>query len=220
MSLILTSLSGFGSSYGSPFPEVRNTATSTNASGTSHTVSLPSGIQSGELLVAFVVDDAVGTHTWPGGWTELYDTDTDTGLQASSAAYRVADGSEGASITVTTSTSTTTAHIVYRIGNYQGVPEVGTALESSSTTPNPPSLSPSWGSDDTLWLACAGARTTGLASAAPTNYSNLLAVAHTTPGPSAMSARRERNASGEDPGTFTIPSSVTWTSQTIAIRGA
>lgn len=204
---------------GSAYPTVEATNTSSAASAASASVSLPTGIVSGNLLIALCVLFDDRTHTWPAGWTELYDADT--GSQSSSAAYRVADGSEGASITVNFGGgSSASAHITMRISNYQGTPEVGTAVGGISTSPNPPSITPSWGSDDILVLAMVGARTTSVVSAAPSSYTDLLTVAAGGSGPSAAIARREVTGTTEDPGTATLPSSVEWTTNTLAIRGA
>ena len=201
----------------SSFPQVAATNTSTAASSTSIVISLPSGIANGDLLIAMCFGYADRTHTWPAGWTELWDSDT--GNIAAAGAYRVADGGEGSTITVTLGIgATSSSHITYRITGYQGTPEVGTAVGGNSTTPDPPSVTPSWGSTKTLWIAAASENSTSVATAAPTNYGNLITVAAANN--SAMSATRELEASSENPGGFTIPSSVEWHAQLIAIRGA
>ena len=82
------------------FPTVAATNTSSSAPATSHTVSLPTGIVSGDLLIVTFASNANAiTHSWPAGWTELYDQTS--GTMSGSAAYRRADGTEGGTITVT-----------------------------------------------------------------------------------------------------------------------
>lgn len=219
MSFAVTPLVGFGGRRAAaPFPTVVTTNTSTGASSSSHTVSLPTGIVSGNLLIAFCALNDDRTHTWPAGWTEL--TDADTGNIVASVAYRVADGSEGSTISVSLGGgSSTSAHITLRITNYTGTPEAGTPVGGTSTTPDPPSVSPSWGSDEILVLAFASSRTSSVASAAPSGYGNLITVANGS-NPAAACARLEVTASSENPGTFTLPGSVEWQAQTICIRGA
>lgn len=100
-------------------------------------------------------------------------------------------------------------------------PEIGTAATGASTLPNPPTLTPSWGAADTLWLVVAGASGAVTASAYPTNYTDGNDDA-TSSGTAASiaSARRALNAATEDPGTFTISASTNWVAQTLAVRPA
>lgn len=216
MSVIL--INSFLGSVSVAFPQVAATNTSSAASAGSAAISLPASIASGDLLIAVCGSFDDRTHTWPAGWTELYDADT--GNIAGSAAYRVADGSEGATVTVTFgSGNTVSSHMTFRITGHQGTPECGTAAGGNSTSPDPPSLNPSgWDVAKTLWIAVGSARTTSAASAAPTNYSNLLTVSSGSN--TSFAARRELEAASDDPSAFTISSSVEWQTQLIAIRGA
>lgn len=197
------------------FPVVAGTNTSTQTSATSHTVNLPASIAAGDLLIVLfgwpATADDVST---PSGWTQFMNVLNNTRLYGF---YRVADGGEGSTLTVTSSSSAASRHNSYRITGYQGTLEVATAT-GSSTTPNPPNLAPSWGAEDTLWIAAAHNSNTTADIAAPTNYGNLLEAFLS---PFEMnSARRELNASSEDPGTFANASNAQWQAATIAIRPA
>ncbi|HEX9895911.1 MAG TPA: hypothetical protein VGA78_18410, partial [Gemmatimonadales bacterium] len=105
------------------FPQVVATNTSaTTTASTSHTVSLASGIQSGDLLIAMLSGyfDSGSTPVdvdWPAGWTEFFEQDaTSSTLHlAVAGAYRKADGSEGSTISVTTNLAVLAAHNAYRI---------------------------------------------------------------------------------------------------------
>jgi hypothetical protein len=162
------------------------------------------------------MDFDIGTISTPSGWTQLFTT-ADTaggGGYRMAGFYKVASGSEGSTVSVTTSVSTNGRHIAYRITGYQGTPECGTTANGSGTTANPPSLSPSWSTADTLWIALAS-QNGGAFSASPTNYAN--------PADSGTnflrmrSADRSLNAATEDHGTFTHVNG-TWLAQTNAIR--
>lgn len=124
---------------------------------TSHTVNLPASIAANDLLLGFFTSDGDPVITWPGDWTLLFETVTGTAARFS-CYYKIASGSEGASITVTTDVNEKSAHTTYRIGvgSFTGTPEAGTSATGTSTTPNPPSLSPSWGANDALWIAALG----------------------------------------------------------------
>lgn len=185
---------------------------------TDHTVNLPAGIQAGDLLLVFFASDGNPTITFPEGWTELFDK-----LSALEVRlvvwYRVADGEEGATITVTTSNIQMTAHTSYRITGYSGVPECGDATTGNSTTPDPPSLTPSWGAKDTLWFAVCGYDANKTVTAYPTDYTNgRNDFADSLWGCGVGSARRELNAESENPNVFTISASEQWVANTIAIQ--
>ena len=202
------------------FPQVAAVNGGGNTTNTtSHTVNLPSGIVSGNLLLVFFASDGTPTITFPSGWTQLFQTAGGTDVKFG-AWYRIADGTEGATITVTTSASECSNHTSYRITGYSGTPEVGTSATGNSTTPNPPSLTPSWGAKDTLWFACQGNDGSTATTAYPTNYTNGRNDNNSVSDPTASvaTARRELNAASEDPGTFTIATARNWVANTVAVK--
>jgi len=211
------------------FPVVSATNTSAvSTAGTTHTVNLPTGIASGDLLIVFFSkkSGSSNTLTWPSGWTALTDVNNGTNT-GQSTAYRIADGTEGTTISVTSSASVKSAHNSYRITSWHGTtpPEGGAGSTGSSANPDPPSVSPSWGSADNLFLEAASVGSNTSSSAASTNYTNLLTINSTggSGGSNQMqaSARHSLTGSTDDPdNAFTISASSIWASQTIAIRPA
>lgn len=208
------------------YPLVRDITTGNDGgtAGTSHTVTLPTGIDVGErLIVMFATRE--NNVTFPAGWTELYDAGN-SGQSCQAGAYRDCDGTEGASIAVTTGTSRACAWQVWRLsrGNFiAGVaPEVGTVASGNSANPNPPSETPSWGAQNTLWIATASLKDNPAPSSVsswPTNYAdNRTSVTAVANNLEIYAASRTLNASSEDPGTYTMANSRDWASQTIAVR--
>ena len=183
------------------FPQVEGTATSVEASATtSHTVSLPASIVSGEVLVVWfsVEHSSDSTVAWPGGWTELDET---FNVEFEGAvAYRIATGSEGSTITVTTGQSQKSGHIAYRIsGNTSNAPEID--VSNAFANPDPPSNTPSWGAKDTLWLA-AYVSSQKKYSISPAGYSNtVISPNWGTDGENAV-AGLEANTTADNPSTF------------------
>ncbi len=113
---------------------------------------------------------------WPtgaGAWTQLFygHEANDTVL---SAAFRIADGTEGTTITVTSVHSDFSAHVSYRITGHHATtdPEGASfAGQVKTNAPDPPNLDPgSWGAEDTLWLVGIGVdkSSTYVASSDPT----------------------------------------------------
>lgn len=189
------------------FPQVEATAISNDSATSSHTVSIPADSLSGELLLVFFSPqtDPDGV-TWPAGWTQyLIDENRTPFLYG---AYRFADGTDGSSITVITGQNETTNHNAYRISraNLQA-PAVATA-DGSTTTPDPPSLSPSGGKNRYLWIAAAADG--NLLTAGPNNYEDYISNR-------VGSAWRQIDTATEDPGTFTLSSDTSWTTATVAV---
>jgi len=213
-------ITGTALASGSNFPVVQASTTSaTTATSTSHTVNLPTGIQVGDLLIAlfsgFIGSGSTAVDvSWPTGWTEFFEQDAETGTfhLAVAGAYRQADGSEGASITVTTNLSVLAAHNSYRISGAKdpGIQPPEAAAISytiAGQTIDPPPLTPTGGAKDYLWLAVAGWRRTGVsATTNPTNYTNAIEgnSGGTSSGTRLRSLRRQLNAASEDPSTFIL----------------
>jgi len=202
-------------------PVIAGTNTSVGSGG-SLTAALPASIAAGDLLLMLVVvaSNAAQTVTTPTGWTQLFN-DVGPGLLRRLACfYKTATGSEGSSVSITASGGGL-ACLTWRITGWTGTPAAGTTATGSSTAPTPPSLSPSWGSGTTLWLACMGDAVSSSSIAPPTNYSNGFQADQTSTSPQAHAAAASRalTAASEDPGAFTI-SSGSWAANTIAIQGA
>lgn len=200
--------------------DVPTKSSGTTASGTSHVLTLPTGIVSGDWIVAvFGTTSNDRAITWPTSpaFTELRDTACFSTIETS-AAYRKSDGSEGASITVTTGgTAVTGTYEIYRItgGHASSVPEASTVTCSESTAPNPGSVTASWGSEENLFIAAHTTQATSTTSAYPTNYT----LQQATVNNSAI-AGRILTAASDDPGTFTISGTNAAGALTIVVRPA
>ena len=142
------------------------------------------------------------------------------------AYYRIANGSEGASVQFTTTSSERSAHNSYRIasGTYQGTPTDGNINTGTSTNPDPPNHTSGFGSTYTLWLAASHSSSSSTLSA-PANYSDIVEVNSGTESLTASenatmgTARRVTQTSSENPGTFTLSQSASWGANTVAIQG-
>lgn len=101
------------------FPVVAASAiTDFSADQTSHVVNLPSGITSGDLLLLWFTMDGVAGNTvaTPSGWTLVVDSITATNSDKGCLFSKVASGSEGSTVTVTsTGTAQSSACVALRI---------------------------------------------------------------------------------------------------------
>jgi len=204
-------------------PTVDATNTSIHDSDvTSHTVSLPAGISSGDLLIVIFAVDANPGVTWPGGWTEIAEVLQEAQVTLA-VAYRQADGGEGATIIVTSGTAQMSAHTTYKISGHENpatqAPELSTGANGFGVNPDPDSLSPTGGSKDYLWLAVHAHDGTRSTDAFPTNYTNGISTQGVNGGSAgAGSAERQLTAAAEDPGAFTISASEQWAAATVAVH--
>lgn len=187
------------------------------------TVDLPSGVEAGDLLIILWQsnDASATTLDWPpSGWTSLASQGAGT-TRTFAMAYKIAAGNES-SVNVTADNNyITSAHISYRITNYRGVPESAhTAGETSSSTPNPPNLSPSWSVAPTLWIAGYGQAADRTISVYPTNYTASEHIINSGSYPAALgTATRKLAAAAEDPTAFTLSGSGLHRSFTIGVNG-
>jgi hypothetical protein len=198
---------------GAGFPIVQATATTTVTLTTtgSGNINLPSGIVANDLLIVLVRYGNT-TISFPAGWTQLFD-----GLEGNStvkmcAFYARAAGGE-TTVAPTVGANTGSTEIAYRISDAFGTPEAA-SVNGISTSADPPSLTPSWGTKKTLWLAAAIDQVNAI-TGTPTNYINQLAAPNST----LVSAQRDLEASSDDPSTYTLNPSQGWRSGTIATRG-
>lgn len=187
-------------------------------------VNLPASISAGDLLVALVEVRNTGTWTLPSGWVQLGQQLGGSSVGQLTAFYKIADGTEGATVTWTASVGTSAIWQVRKISSWHGTtpPEMTSSQGDFTTQPNSPSLTPSWGAEDNLWFAITGnAATANLTTGAPTSYTGYQQNTGSSGGAQVniASAYRELNAATEDPGVFTNPGSIRyWAAMTVAVR--
>ena len=223
-------LSATNSNTGASFPVVAGTATSRELNNVNnHTVDLPSGIAPNDLLLILWSDrqrSGADVNT-PTGWTRLYYY-ISTNSARSIAWYRIADGTEGTSVSITsTGTSMRSAHNSYRIaaGTYQGIPVAATPAHGTSANPDPPVLTSGFGATGTLWIAASHSDAASNVTA-PAGYSNLIQVysntglSNSTFYATMASATKYAATVSDDPAPFAITYSEDWAANTIAIIGA
>jgi len=202
--------------------DIRSTIFSADA--TSHDVAMPEVVEAGELLVIVFSSDGAATLTTPsGGWAALYST---SGGVRGGAFALVAGGTEGGTtVDVVTSASEAGSATVYRVANWGGLItdiEATGAGRAPSTTPDAPSETPSWGSAANLYITTLHLSTTGYPTAIPSGFSNFVSAdaGSGTAGGQTYSCRLTDVSSSQDPGTWTLSTSVSCVVATIAIRPA
>lgn len=208
------------------FPTIQSiTETTFGSDATSHAVTMPATVNSGDLLVCLFANDGNATVTTPSGWRAVDSATTPSSRVRGGIYAKSADGTEdGTTVDFVTSASEQAAAQVYRItgwgGDVTNDVAASTAATSDDGNPDPANLAPAWGAKDTMWLVVSFTSTNNAISTYPTNYTNgqqASSGAATTAAQSA-SARRSLNASSENPGTFTYASTVAYAAWTIAIE--
>jgi hypothetical protein len=213
---------GTGIIGGARFPLVMDVAlTSDTTPASTMAVNLPAGIVAGEILLLFC-NLGGGTAS---GWTAAF---TPSFVFEGCCLWKVADGSEGASVTLTHGFGGT-GHggaVAYRISGGQSVEASAAPASGTSTAPDPASLTPSWGTAKTLWFAAMAANRTGgggtiTVSAAPTGFTNLqqaIGISSFPVGNRMAVAQKDERVSSQDPAAFTMSPSLNWAAYTVAVR--
>lgn len=204
------------------------TETTFTTDTTNHQVNMPATVAAGDLLLLIITTDGNATVTKPVGWKELWNTTTGTAFRAGGYA-KVAVGNEGSTtVNFITSATEQAAAQVYRIQNWYGTVDglatgnyvISTEPAPGGTTANPPSLSPSWGAADTLWIPVVHTSSSRTIVSGSSGYSNLINTrsGETTSSGQIGSMRLSINSATADPGIFTFSNTgVTSVAQTIAI---
>ena len=208
------------------FPTVSSKGTTYNTGGTNtdpFVIDLPDSLVNGNIILAFLCCDGNQSSTWPGGWTRIVDADSPSSAHLE-VAYHIVDGTEGATISVDPgATAENAVCFTWQIQSWHGTtpPEAATAA-GVSTTPDCPSLSPSWGSADTLWIACysqnGGIGTVTYIAAYTANREQL-----ETGGGGAVGgviSSLESAVATENPGAYGDTDNQNWAAATIAVRPA
>ncbi len=219
-----TSTSG-GSGGSGAFPTVGTAvATQFPFSVTSMSVNLPT-VSSGDLLLAWAETRHSGSWTVPTGWQQLGQQLGGASVGQLTVFYKIADGTEGTSVTWTASAGTSAVWQVRSVSDWDGsvVPEIAAGVSGDVSAADPGSLSPSWGSANTTWIAIAGhaAASTNAWSDAPTDYTDFTNSGASAGGGavSVASAYFQDADAAEDPGTFTPSGSNRyWAAFTIAVK--
>lgn len=138
-----------------------------------HSISIPAG-DNGDLLM-IIVRTPDATHSMT-GWTQLA---TRSSLGRSTVFIRTADGSEGATASLTTSLAVRSAALAYRIRNHN--PLGITAQFASADVNDPPTLTPPWSLTPVRWFAVmTNQRSDSTVTAAPDWFYGLATQANLT----------------------------------------
>lgn len=202
---------------------------------TSWTLTYPTNLASGDLILAFLASDGAQASTWPAGFVKR---DIGSGGAVTLClAKKLSNGTETGTFEVTTS-SEQGGWRTLRITGWEGT--LGTAYQndansgsacdaigggSGTTSGDCPALDPNnWGTEDTLWIAAIAVDTSRTFSAWPTSYTpgnNTWDNVSGGAGGASLSVQHRQNAvSSEDPSAFTFSASDDYASATIAVRPA
>jgi len=201
---------------------VQGTATTTHTFASLTTLDNASG----DLLIAVIVlyqASATGNafSSWGGGFTEFGDSSSATDpSMAMGCAYKISDGTETGTFTVTSSISGRSAMFLMSVKNWHGttIPEVAFSAATTTTAQDPPNLDPAgWGAEDTLWIAVAAGGQTSLTgswggiTSAPASYTDY--AESSIAGGDVIGACQiavaffGNNVTAENPGSFTTDTS-------------
>lgn len=112
------------------------------ANVTSSPITMPAGIRPGDLVIVAMGCQVAAAIS---GWTLL------GGTGSAQVFFKVADGTEGASVNATHASSTTRWAAMRIIGNKSNTPVITTS-SGTSANPAPAAISPAWGANTSLFI--------------------------------------------------------------------
>lgn len=151
--------------FGHDFPYIESyTKTDVAPGADPMVINVPAGSVAGDLLLTVAGYSDDHDLAAPAGWTRIAQTTSSVEDQGIHIYYRVCDGTStdttAMSISTGGDTNSGSGGIVMRIRRHghtntagQG-PAVGTIVNATTTTPNPPLCTPTWPPGPTLWIAC------------------------------------------------------------------
>lgn len=207
------------------FPQIRSSIRygSETSNVTAHSVAMPTDAEEGDLIVVLFAVDAsetlsIDTVISGVNWTAEA-TQATTPITAG-VFWKISEGEGSDYLTINTS-SEMASYITYGIYDYYEADPitVSSSATGSSTNMDPPSLTPTYPGRDTLWIVFGALDGTVYATAAPTDFTNLIiANGASSDGVTCSSATMEYNTSSSyNPGTFTN-STEDWIAFTISIN--
>jgi hypothetical protein len=205
------------------FPTVESvTATAFPTNDTQHLVNMPAAVDAGDLLIVLFANDGSDTVTTPSGWTLLDSSANGTAVRLSCYAKDAVGDEDGTTVDFVTSGNEYAAAQCYRITGWSGdVNDVenSTAATGSDDSPNPASLTASWGSDDNLWIAACCSDSNVTVSVYPFANNNTNTIADQVTHGVGLGSCSENNATAtNDAGSFTISGAQEWVATTLVVK--
>lgn len=196
-----------------------------NVNDTTTTISNPSSISAGNLLIHIIAFYSGGTTpdaTLPTGWTLVreWECNSTDGQCFEYIIRRVADGTEGATLAITTTASRKASACSYRITGHasSGTILSETIAAGSSANADPNALNPGVTKD---YLAIVGGAwnsdISGINITEPSGYTTDQSIATTVQTVTCASAEKNVTASSENPGAWTHASQL-WATSTILVH--
>lgn len=197
--------------------------TDASSSSTTQSLNLPGGIAAGDVLIAIIRCPTDTLFTWPGDWTVISNSNkNDASDDTTGVAWKIADGSEGATISIGLGTAGRMAGLCYLITGADTL-EFPSSVTGSATQPNSPTFTLAGGDTrDVLWLSLFGCDNAETLTSGPSSYANATVIANTgTTGAGQCTvggASRQVTADlTEDPGAWTLGTTSVWTAYTFAL---
>lgn len=213
--------------------DTQNGTVTSNA--TTWTLTYPTNLASGDLILGFVASDGTASFGWPVGWTgQISQTDAG-GAVTMGIAAKISDGTETGTFSLTIGASEQGAWRLFRVTGWfgSGIP-TGSGLtqvdgdgeslvgaRGASGLPNPPVLDPAnWATEDTLWFATCAVDTSRTITGHSLPDNQTADVSGGAGGATLAIETQSSTVSSLDPAAYSISASDDWVAYTVAVRPA
>jgi hypothetical protein len=203
---------------------VRTHVTTVGVADSTISVTMPSGVTAGELLIAEVsTNDAATTAAGGGeGWTEISAASNASAVRLTILA-KIATGTDVLNLTHSGAVDSVThvqRIITHGVSNVATDIVVGTPATGTSTAPNPPAVTPAANAKNLIVAVVASDDDDDINVFAPADYTAERQRQSASSGTSCLiqvAYRHVTTGSSVDPGVFALTSSEEWVAQTLCI---
>lgn len=185
-------------------PTIVSTGTNANKSGSNISLTMPTGLALGRLLL--LVGQAIDSAGFDiPGWESVCSVFSGSGASQAGAFRKISDGSDTANMVMGSGTSKQGAALIYQFDGWSGVLSevIGTAANGGATTaaPDPPSRAGAPPLRDNRWIATGSGSGTPTMTA-PSSYTLLGTALYNASASTLAVADRSVIGQSQDPGVF------------------
>jgi hypothetical protein len=195
-----------------------------DAASTSHSVTMPATVDVGDLLLVIMGADGNPTITTPANWTQVGSLSVTGSTAKAIVLAKVALGTEdGTAVDFVKSASEESVIYLYhiKVNNWHGILEDGLHVQfqqtASSVSPDPDTITPSWGEATNLWITAFVGSTSSAITDFPTGFTDTDTVIGGTVVPLGVGSLIAKAAS-IDPYPYTLAGAQAGVTVGIAVR--
>lgn len=203
------------------YPELRATFGQTTANLTSHQLSIPAEVSTGDRVFALFCLHGSNGGAAPSGWTQLFVSDIPTNQSRVALFYRDRQAGDSSVLTWSSSATCNSAQLGFAIkaGTFNTSSPVFSRTVASGASANLPTATDPSGSAKQMAVALIGVNNAPFISAYPLPENNIAHSTTDSPYEEVAMCTALFEGASYAPGAFTLATSQGWVTCTLLVRG-